>query len=288
MKTRYRIILAIVAFLSISLPFEARGFSRVHCSEDSLKVMKLIEVAASAGDNLGERVVAVAKELKEIPWSPATDNDSIGTMTVNLHGFDRMAFVNYSLAAALASRKSSPTFRDFENSLQSVSRRKGEDTGFPSQLIYGSEWVVDNIYRGNLKEMTEYLTGGGFRTKTLDYVSRHKNEYPALTDPEILEKVKFNEMGYRSHRIPHLKKQSAGNKSLADIMLDGDIIIMLSPEPDFDIYDIGIVDMKDGVPYLIHFSPQTGLVVEDPYPLARLFKLEGQHFYGYRWVRPTE
>ena len=155
-------------------------------------------------------------------------------------------------------------------------------------LIYVSDWIVDNVYRGNLKEMTEYVTGGGFKTKTLDYVSHHPEEYPALKNPEVLEKVKMNEMGYRSHRIPHLKKQSAANKPLHELMQTGDVIVMLSPQPDFDLYDIGVIEMRGGEPYLIHISHENGSVVADPYPLARLFKLDGQHFYGYRWLRPQE
>ena len=148
--------------------------------------------------------------------------------------------------------------------------------------------MVDNIYRGNLKEMTEYVSGGGFKTKTLDYMTRHKDEFPAMTDDAVSDKVRMNEMGYRSHRIPHLKKQSVANKPLHELMDDGDIIMMLSPEPDRDLYDIGFVELKEGEPYLIHISYDNGKVVADPYPLARLFKLESQHFYGYRWLRPQE
>lgn len=280
-------ILLVLSFLSMLVQPVVAGV-RIHCKEDSTIALHLIEVASAAGDDFGSRVAAAAKSLAGTQWAPASDNDSIGTIMVNLHGFDRMDLVNYALAAAIASRKSVPSFKEFEKALESVSRRKGEDSGFPSRLYYSSEWIVDNIYRGNLKEMTEYLTGGGFKTKTLDYVSRHKDEFPALKDPETMDKVKLNEMGYRSHRIPHLKKQSIGNKEIAELMQTGDIIIMLPHDMDYDIYDLGVIEMKDGVPYMIHFSPQSGKVQEDEYPLTRLFKLEGQHFYGYRWLRPTE
>ena len=63
---------------------------------------------------------------------------------------------------------------------------------------------------------------------------------------------------------------------------------MNPPESDFDIYDIGVVSMEKGEPYLIHVSRATNKVELDPYPLQRLFKIEGQFFYGYRWLRPVE
>lgn len=262
--------------------------ARVHCAEDTVKVSELLRKTAEHGGTFGERCVFVAKELAGTPWAPPADNDAQGTIVINLHGFDRIGFINTVLSMAQASMQKLPRVKEYERFYEQYSRCKGQDDGFASQLFYGSEWIVDNVYRGNIKEMTEYVSGGGFKTKTLDYMTRHKDEFPALSDQATYDKVRMNEMGYRSHRIPHLKKQSVGNKPLHELMLDGDIILMLSPEIDKDIYDIGIVEMIEGEPHLIHISHDNGLVTADPYPLSRLFKLEGQHFYGYRWLRPQE
>ncbi len=284
-------LLAAAAAMSVIMicTFSASAYeARVHCAEDTIKVNELLRKTAEHGGTLGERCVFVAKELSGTPWAPPADNDTQGTIVINLHGFDRIGFINTVLAMAQASMQKLPRVKEYERFYEQYSRRKGQDDGFASQLFYGSEWIVDNVYRGNVKEMTEYVAGGGFKTKTLDYMTRHKDEFPALSDQATYDKVRMNEMGYRSHRIPHLKKQSIGNKPLHELMLDGDIILMLSPEIDKDIYDIGIVEMKDGEPYLIHISHDNGLVTADPYPLSRLFKLEGQHFYGYRWLRPQE
>lgn len=261
---------------------------RIHCEEDTLKISQLLTKTAERGGSLGERIVFVANELVGTPWSSPLDNDSIGTIVIGIHGFDRMGFMNTVLALAEASRQTLPRIQEYERLYESYSRRKGEDDGFASQLIYGADWIVDNVYRGNIKEMTEYLGGGGFKTKTLDYISRHKDEYPAMKNPAVNDKVRMMEMGYRSHRIPHMKKQSIGNDNVKELIENGDIIMMLSPEIDFDIYDVGFVEKKDGEPRLIHISHENGQVVADPYPLPRLFKIDGQHFYGYRWLRPQE
>ena len=47
-------------------------------------------------------------------------------MVVDLHGFDRLGFVNNVLAIAMASRKSVPAVRDYEDATESFSRRKGK------------------------------------------------------------------------------------------------------------------------------------------------------------------
>lgn len=263
------------------------GAIRYHCPQDSVKAMELVEKAAT-GKTYGQRIVEAAKALQGIPYAPSADNDSLGTLVVRLDSLNQREFIYMALAAAKTAELTVPTLREFERNLENVSRKKGKDEGFASQFLYGADWIVDNVYRGNLKEMTEYLDGGSYRTKTLDYVSRHPEQFPAMSDSLTAEKVKVTEYGYRSHRIPHLKKQSIGNKNVKELLQDGDIIIMSPMDSDFDIYDIGIVTIENGEPTMIHISREKGEVVVDPYPLTRLFKIEGQFFYGYRWLRPTE
>ena len=275
--------------LFVMTPWNVNAASvRIHCDEDTLKVGEILRAAAKKGGSFGDRCAFAARQLAGTAVGTASDNDSIGTLMVNLHTVDRLGFINNVMAMAQASLRNNPTFDDYLTYLERYSRKKGIDEGFASQFHYGADWIVDNVYRGNLKEMTEYLPGGGFKVKTLDYVSRHADQYPALADSLTFDKIKMMEMGYRSHRIPHLKKQSIGNKEMNELVENGDIIMMLSNDIDRDIYDVGIVEMRDGQPYLIHPNSEKGEIAVDPYPLARLFKLENQHFYGYRWLRPKD
>ena len=282
-------ILRIFILIAIISSFRGKilADTRYHCSEDSLRVMEIIDKAKGI-ENYGDRIVAAAKAMQGIPFGKAADNDSVGTLVIRLDSLNQREFIYMAIAAAKTAQLSVPTLREFENNLEDVSRRKGKDEGFHSQFLYGADWIIDNVYRGNLKEMTEYLDGGSYKTKTLDYVSRHPQEFPAMNNPEVADKVKVVEFGYRGHRIPHLKKQSIGNKNVKELMQNGDIIIMNPHDTDFDIYDIGIVSFENGNPYMIHISKETNKVALDPYPLPRLFKIEGQFFYGYRWLRPTD
>ena len=292
-EKKYKTMKHIIArFIFILIAFNfvgafADAAVRYHCPEDSVRALDLI-AAAQKGETYAQRVVSAARALTGIPAGPAADNDMAGTIVLRLDTLNQREFINMALAAAKASMHSNPGLREFEEALEEVSRKKGKDTGFDSQFLYGSDWIVDNVYRGNIKEMTDYIDGGSFRTKTLDYVSRHKDEFPALADSAVFEKIKVMEMGYRSHRIPHQKKQSINSKAIKEMVEEGDIIVMLIPDSDFDVYDIGIVAENNGQHHLIHLSKAEGKIVEDPYPLSRLFKIEGQFFYGYRWLRPQE
>lgn len=277
----------ITAFVLGITPVKLLATVRYHSPSDSAKIMTVINAAVEK-DDYKDKIVAAAKALVGIPLGKAADNDSLGTLMVRLDSLNQREFIYTALAAAKTSMLSVPTLREFEGNLENISRRKGVDEGFSSQFLYGSDWIVDNVFRGNLKEMTEYLDGGSYRTKTLDYVSRHPEQFPAMTDSVTAEKVKVMEFGYRSHRIPHLKKQSISNKNVKELLQNGDIIILSPPDQDFDIYDIGIVSFENKEPHLIHISRDAGKVTLDPYPIARLFKIESQFFYGYRWLRPTE
>lgn len=276
----FLIVLSLVPFIG--------GFAEVryHCESDRRKAEDLI--TSARGDSYGKRIVSAARALSGTPAAKPADNDSLGTIVIRLDSLSQREFINMAIAAAKASYSPNADAKDFEKALENISRRKGQDTGFPSQFFYGSDWIQDNISRGNLKEMTDYVDGGSFKTKSFDYVSRHREEYPAMADSAVYDKIRAIEMGFRSHRIPHQKKQSIGNNNIRELLKDGDIIIMLSPDDDFDIYDIGFVVVEGAQPHLIHLSRQTGKVVEDEYDLKRLFKIEGQFFYGYRWLRPTD
>ena len=290
--SKIKLIIIVVALVGFSLCSAAKKpgtAPALHCSEDSVILLQLIEkVSNDGGNTLGSRTMTAAKAMADLNIKAIDGKDTVETVEINFHSASPLSFINNAIAIAKTANLTSPTVEDFSSRLENISFRKGENTGFASKLFYGADWIVDNVYRGNLEEKTEYMTGGGFKVKSLDYLSRHKEEFPALKDSLTLEQVKTMEMGLKSHRIPHLKKQSAGNKPLHELMNDGDIIIMLSPETEFDVYDMGVIEMREGVPYLIHVSKGEGKVVADPYPLPRLFKLEGQHFYGYRWLRPTE
>lgn len=262
------------------------GDVRYKNTEDAIKIMEIINSLKE--EDYGKRIVEAAQTLKGIPLGKSADNDTIGTMVVRLDSLNQREFIYLSMALAKTAQLTVPSLREFEKNLENISRRKGIDEGFASQFLYGSDWIVDNVYRGNLKEMTEYVENGNSRTKTLDYVSRHPEQFPAMSDSVVADKVKVVEFGYRSHRIPHLKKQSINNKKVKEELRSGDIIILSPMDYDFDIYDIGIVRVEDGEPYLIHISREKNEVGIDSYPLSRLFKNEGQHFYGFRWLRPIE
>lgn len=257
---------------------------------DTVKAAEMLSALRSDQDRqTGHLAARGALMLCGTPSGTAPDNDSVATVKVDFSAIDRLGVLNTSLALAKGAQSQLGRWQDYGEAMVEVSRRRGVDKGFPSKMIYGADWINDNVYRGNVTELTErYSSSNIFKTKSLDAVSYNRQDYPAMADSTVYEAVRMVEMGFRTHKIPHLKKETINKKEILSAMKDGDIIMMLGPDIRYDLYDCGIVVVRDDGPHLVHVSASEGKVVEEADPLPRYFKKENQYFYGYRWLRPSE
>lgn len=284
MKNIIRIIFTIL-FAASTVLVEAE---QLHCNDDSVKVTSILREISEPGAPISSKMLPAARLLIGTPYSETTMADSVGSPVVDLHAFDQMGFLVSVAALAKTATGTSARWRDYARNLESLGWRKGVDKGFASRLIYGADWINDNYYRGNVKELTERGSNPIFKTKSLDYVTRHKDDYRALSDSVNLEQMKMVEMGLRLYKIPHLKKEALGYKDIISEMQDGDIIMLLSNEPDRDIYEVGILEMKNDGPHIIYASRVDGKVVEMNEPLLRFAKRETKRMYGFRWLRMVD
>lgn len=277
-----RYILAVACALVVSQGSHAQRF---HCETDTVKAMEIIREFYKPGGNPSEICGAIASRLVGAPYVPITKQDSVGEAVIRLDGFDEMSFIN--TVAALAKTATSPGYarpKDLELMLQRLTFRHGEPNGFPSILVYGGDWVVDNRSRGNVRELTEDYSNS-FKTKSLEWVGRHPQDYAALKDSATFERQKMVEFGFRTFKIPHMKRESTEWKQIAADICEGDLIILLSSNPEKDVRDIGfLVKRPDGM-HFIHASETAGKVVEEEEPIGRYIRRHAKDIYGWRWLR---
>lgn len=262
---------------------------KLHCSSDAAKINEIISQLRESDSPLNERVIMAAENFIGAPEDDYYAKDSVADLRVNAESFSPLMFVNSAVALAKASLSpGNPDWRTFYSELENISCRRGENVGFPSIMYHTSDWIGDNISRGNLSEMTENYSGVVARTKSLDEMTRKRDNYAALADSAIFETVRMTEMGFRTHRVPSLKKETVKKKEVIDDLRDGDILIMVPNRDGIDCYDIGFIKFENGAPYLIHLSPQTHSVVKEKEDLARYMGLMTKHFQGYRLLRLKE
>lgn len=265
------------------------GFSaeaqRFHCEADTAKAMEIIREFYNPGGDPAKICGPIASKFVGVAYVPINKEDTLGVAELRLDGFDEFAFVN--TVAALAKTATSPGYarpKDLEIILEKLTFRRGEADGFPSRMMYGGDWIVDNRSRGNVKELTEDYSDN-FKTKSLDWVCRHRDEFAALKDSATYERQRMVEFGYRTFKIPHMKRESSDWKQVNPEIQDGDLIMLLTPQPDRDVWEMGYVVRRDDGLHFIHASERDGKVVEESEPLGRYIKRHAKEVYGWRWLR---
>lgn len=280
----YRILLLVCSFI-LPLLCVARDLPH-HCGSDKDKIETILGSLKGSDLSLGQRASAAAEALIGGDEDDYYTSDSIACLRVNVDSFTPLMFVNTVVALAKASE--SPGLVDvntFENEFESVACRRGENRGFPSIMYHSSDWIGDNMARGNITELTENYNGVVARTKSLDEMTRYRKNFAALADSATFESVRMTEMGFRTHRVPSLKKETIKKKELVEDLQDGDILILVPNRDGIDIYDMGFVKFENGAPHFIHLNPHTHKIVKEEEDLARYMALMTKYFQGYRILR---
>ncbi|MCM1153280.1 MAG: DUF1460 domain-containing protein [Muribaculum sp.] len=283
--------IALIYLISIvaSLPNLAQENDASRSSTDisqTDEISRLMRLPGITHDNPAQNCAIIASALVGAGADDYYYTDSIASLRPNVESFNPMSFINTVIALARAATKSTdPNVADFSTALRESWCRRGIDNGFPSIMWHVSDWASDNIYRNYITEITENYDGSIDRMKSLDYLTRHRDNFAALADSATYAKVRMTEMGFRTHRVPTLKKETIQKKQLLSDLRDGDILVMNPQEDGIDYRYIGFIVNREDGPHFIHYSPEQKKIVEEKEILPRYFKLKTKIFNGYRIFR---
>ena len=233
-----------------------------------------------------KRVALLGQEFLGTPYVAGTLEGDTERLIVNLDELDCTTYVETVLTLAYTAGERRNSWRDYIHNLEKIRYRNGTINDYASRLHYFSDWVVDNTHRGTIKEYTSRMPENDWAVKTLDFMSRNRDLYPALKDSTQYERIKDCEIGYRSHRYPYVKAARLANKAFANTLKDGDVVALTTKKPGLDVTHMGIIIKKDGVPHLMHASSKAGKVIIDDLPLADYLKRTGAT--GIRIIRLSE
>lgn len=271
--------------ISASYPGEVRWHNE---ASDTTKINSILIDAYNHGDKSpNELMIYIGAKFEGTPYAPGTLEGSPEMLTVNIDEMDCTTFVETVAAMVLTVKERRNSWQDFLYNLEQIRYRQGRADGYASRLNYISDWIVDNTHRGNMRDITDRLPGVKYQVKTLDYMSHHRDAYPAMKDDEIYEKIKSCEVGYRSHRFPYIRSSALMSKKSPSWIKEGDVIAFTTKTEGLDISHIGIVILKDGVPHLLHASSKQGKVIIDPMPLSEYLR-KNNNLTGARFIRIGE
>lgn len=281
-----RILLLLYILILVSGVLTKAADLPIHCSEDTVAVHKVTNLLKSCDLPLGEKIIIAAESMNGALEDDYYTTDSVATLRINMEEVSPLMFINNAIALAKASENPGHTdWRTFSRELVDIACRRGDNRGFPSIMYHGADWIADNVARGNIMELTENYSGAVARTKSLDEMTRRRGDFAALADSVTFENVRMTEMGFRTHRIPSLKKETIKKKDMIEELRDGDIILMVPSRDGIDIYDMGFVKFENGMPYFMHVSPRNHRVEVEKEDLARYMALMTKYFQGYRILR---
>ncbi len=201
-------------------------------------------------------VLDCAKFFLGKPYKKGTlevGNDSV--LVVNLLEFDCTTLVENVVALHALD---SITNTDFIQKLTKIRYRNSKAEGYPSRLHYFSEWISSNEQKGFLKDITHEI-GGIAVKKKLNFMSSHRNLYPALKDEMVFQKMlKIEQKNTQIERFIIPKKDI---EKVASKIQNGDIIALATNIKGLDFVHTGFAIFQGGKLHLLHASSKAGKVI---------------------------
>ena len=203
---------ALTGNISASFPGEVRWHNE---TADTTKINRILIDASNLADKTPNELMAyIGMRFEGTPYVAGTLEGDPEMLTVNLDEMDCTTFVETVSAMVLTIKERRNSWQDFLYNLEQLRYRQGRINGYASRLHYISDWIVDNTHRGNLRDITDRLPGAKYQVKTIDYMSRHRDSYPAMKDDATFEGIKNSEVGYRSHRYPYIRRSALMTKNI--------------------------------------------------------------------------
>lgn len=248
----------------------------------------LVEASSQKFANPSARVAWFGRLLLGTPYRAHTLEGETEALVVNLDSLDCTTFVETALALAATSAERRLGWQDYVYNLRKMRYRNGEVNGYASRLHYICDWAIDNIHRGNLKDITSNSEKCKYAIRTIDFMSSHRDAYPSLADSVEFQRIKTVESGYRNHRFPYIKTVDLSFKPFVAQLREGDILAFVSSLKDLDVTHMGMIVMgDDGQPHVLHASQRHGKVEISQSPLQKFVKANG-NWIGVRVLRLAE
>ncbi len=287
----YRFFLTICLATIFSISANAYESIAFHCDQDTTLINNLLQSPELKDMAPEGRVAFFAKKLVGTPSSLKSQILEADTMvfTVDVHSFTPLSFISTCVALAKAYESSSaPNWRDFADKYENIMFKRGEATDFVSRFLYPSDWIADNIFRGNVTDVTFNLEGLAARKKekSIDYISHNKDKFKAFAKPENYDRLRMLEMGFRNHQIPYISNGDLMNpKRFNPQAKDGDIFFLLTPDFNLDSREMGILSRDGDKLLIIQLSPSKDTVTLEELPFENYIKRNVKRIQGARIIR---
>jgi hypothetical protein len=220
----------------------------------------------------GDLIVEIGRLFINKPYKAGT-LESLGKekLIVNSSAFDCITFVETVLALYRCAIAEIFSLNEFRKNLKSIRYRHGKINGYSSRLHYFTDWLPDNVKRGNLIDVSKNL-GGKPQRKKINFMTARCEFYPAMKNEAQIAKMAVVEKNL-SRNIFYVVEKDKANAQKANIK-HGDIIAFTAKQEGLDVAHIGFAfwQEKSLRLRLLHASSKEGAVVISKKTLAAYLK----------------
>lgn len=231
-------------------------------ARDTIRINQILHDAHTLNCTTpGQTVAAIGKMFVGTPYVAHTLEGETEALTVSLDRLDCTTFVEMVMALAKTANENRLSWRDFLYNLEHIRYRGGELNGYASRLHYICDWVLDNCYRDNIKDVTTNFPQVSYAVKSIDFMTSNKSRYAALADTTAYDRIRSVEEGFRNYRFPYIKASHLANKKAKAVFREGDILAFTTSIKNLDVTHMGIiVGGSDGEWHVMHASSTNGQV----------------------------
>lgn len=262
-----------------------------HCESDTTEINNLLSSPELKEMLPNQRVAFFVKKFVGAPSALREEVLEADTLnfTVKVHSFTPLSLLSTCVALAQAYETSSaPNWRDFADKFEGIMYKGGKAGDFVSRFLYPSDWIADNIFRGNIYDATSDLEGLAVRKKekSIDYISQKRDSFKAFSNPYNYDRLRMREMGFRNHQILYVPNGDLTNPNkFRQQAKDGDIFFLLTPDYNLDSREMGILYRDGDKVMIIQQSPSKDSVILEELPFDLYVKRNIKRIQGARIFR---
>lgn len=233
---------------------------------------------------IGEFMGELGRVMLGTPYVAGTLEGELEQCRINLNAVDCVTFFEYLLAFARTVKKNLKTFEDFATELLFIRYRGGILKDYTSRLHYMADWIIDNISKNVVEDITPAI-GGIPYPLSLSFMSSHPDLYPALTaNPQLIDSIRKIELSLQSQKLFYIPKDQVAQ--IEKKLLTGDILAFTTAQEGLDYGHTGIVYKYNDHAYLLHASTKYKKVYMDD--RISLYLQKSTTLTGLTAVRPLE
>ncbi len=205
-----------------------------------------------SGKSANELTVEIGQWFLETPYVEKTlELPGDEKLVINLLGLDCTTYLETVVTLARIALKNEISFAAFEQELERIRYRAGENKGYPSRLHYFSDWIYQNQQKGILRDITAEIGGEPYENRPT-FMTQNPQFYPQLSEAENREQLQNIEAAIATKSFYFIPKEKI--QDLESQIQSGDLIAITTPMKNLDIVHVGFAIAKNGRIHLLHAS----------------------------------